>query len=79
MEMSITKSYTQSVTIKFQTWKYATTLSKTVSIKSKEDLVRESDKLWKQAKMLTELDFQQDEVNRDNWLKEALKNGYIKE
>jgi len=73
MEMSITKSYTQSITIDFQTWKYATTLSKSVKIESKEDLLRESEKLWKQAKALTEQDIRRDEADRNRVL-ELLRN-----
>lgn len=77
MQMSITKSYSQSVTIKYQTWKYATTLSKTINVNSAKELQTENEKLWKQAKMLTNLDMKRDEANRDALLTELRKNNII--
>ena len=77
MEMSLTKSYTRSITIKFQTWKYSTTLSRTVVVASAKQLSEEAEKLWKQAKVLTELDCDRDEAAREKWLKECIANNYI--
>jgi len=73
MEMSITKTYAQSVTIEYQTWKYATTLSRTVSVASGKELAAENEKLFNQAKKLTELDMKRDEAARKAWLEQVAK------
>lgn len=77
MEMSLTKSFTQSITIKYQSWKYSTTLSKTVVVESAEELLKESDKLWRQARALTEDDMRKDEPAREKLLQEFLDNNVI--
>ena len=77
MEMSLTKSFTQSITIKYQSWKYSTTLSKTVTVDSAEELLTESDKLWRQARALTEDDMRKDEPAREKLLQEFLDNNVI--
>lgn len=55
----ITKKYTRSVNRDRQIWTYATELSATIEVGSKEELVAESKKLFNQAKWLTEQDIKQ--------------------
>ena len=52
----ITKSYTTSISKNFNNQKFSTSLTKTVDVKSADELAKESDKLFSQAKMLTDLD-----------------------
>lgn len=77
MEMTLSKTCTQSITIKYQTWKYSTTLTRTIKVESADELLSESEKLWKQAKTLTENDLQKDEPTRDKWLMEVVENNYV--
>lgn len=58
MEYRISKSYTRTVTRDFNSFKFQTSLEKTVEVGSAEDLAKESEKLFTQAKMLTERDME---------------------
>lgn len=58
----ITKKYTKSVNRDRQITSYATELTATVEVSSKEELVAESKKLFAQAKWLTEQDQKQTEA-----------------
>jgi hypothetical protein len=51
--MKITKRYAQKITRDYNSWEFLTELEKEVDIKSAEELVSESDKLFKNAKLLT--------------------------
>lgn len=53
---TISKKYTRSLSRDRQIWSFATELSATVEIGSKEQLLEESNKLFAQARALTELD-----------------------
>lgn len=53
---NISKKYTRSLSRDRQIWSFATELSATVEISSKEQLLEESNKLFAQARALTELD-----------------------
>jgi len=61
----ITKSYSMKVTRDFQAWEFRTELSASVTIKKKEDLLEESDKLALQAKALTVRDYENSIVEID--------------
>lgn len=60
----ISKKYTRSINVDRQIWTFATELSASVEVASKEDLLRENDTLFAQAKKLTERDIKkwEDEV-----------------
>lgn len=51
--MKITKRYSQKVTIDYNSWEFLTELEREVEVKNAEELVVESDKLFKNAKLLT--------------------------
>lgn len=53
---TITKKYTRSVNVDRQIQSFATELTASVEISSKEELLAESRKLFAQAKALTEQD-----------------------
>ncbi len=78
MQMSITKTYNHSITVDYQTWKYATTLSKTIQVNSAKELQVENDKLWKQVKLLTELDIKKDSDDRAMLLDNLRKHNVVK-
>ena len=65
MDMNISKTYSETISRSYQTWKYTTTLTKTVNVASAVDLLKESEKLWKQVKMLTQKDVERDAPHRD--------------
>lgn len=65
MDMNISKTYSETISRSYQTWKYTTTLTKTVKVESAVDLLKESEKLWKQVKMLTQKDVERDASHRD--------------
>lgn len=65
MDMNISKTYSETISKNYQTWKYTTTLTRTVDVKSAADLQKESDKLWKQVKGLTQQDIDKDQARRD--------------
>lgn len=54
----ITKKYSQSINRDKQIWSFSTELSASVEVNTKEELLAESNKLFLQAKKLTELDIQ---------------------
>lgn len=53
---TITKKYTRSVNVDRQIQSFATELTASVEVASKEELLAESKKLFAQAKALTEFD-----------------------
>ena len=61
--MKITKRYARKITIDYNSWEFLTELEKEVDIKSAEELVVESDKLYKNARALTLKDI---EANKDD-------------
>jgi hypothetical protein len=61
--MKITKRYARKITIDYNSWEFLTELEKEVEIKSAEELVAESDKLYKNARALTLKDI---EANKDD-------------
>ena len=65
MDMNISKTYSETISKNYQTWKYTTTLTRTVDVKSAADLQKESDKLWKQVKGLTQQDIDKYQARRD--------------
>lgn len=56
MQYTISKSYTTTISINYQSQKFSTSLTKTIEVGSAEELLSESDKLFQQAKYLTEKD-----------------------
>lgn len=56
---TITKKYTRSVNVDRQIQSFATELTASVEVASKEELVQASSKLFAQAKYLTEQDMKQ--------------------
>lgn len=56
MQYSISKTYTETVSVGSSYKKFSTTLTKTIDVKSAEELIKENDKLFEQAKRLTERD-----------------------
>lgn len=56
---TITKKYTRSVNVDRQIQSFATELTASVEVNTKEELVAESKKLFNQAKWLTEQDMKQ--------------------
>lgn len=56
MTYTITKMYTETVSVGQRYKKFMTTLTKIVDVKTGEELAKESDKLFDQAKLLTERD-----------------------
>jgi hypothetical protein len=61
--MKITKRYARKITIDYSSWEFLTELEKEVDIKSAEELVLESDKLYRNARALTLKDI---EANKDD-------------
>ena len=57
----ITKRYQRTVSRDYQSWVFATELSASVIVNSADELKAESEKLFKQAKALTDLDIKQAE------------------
>lgn len=55
-QFTITKRFSRKVSKDFQSWEFVTELSRSVEVNSAEDLQKESDKLFNQARGLTELD-----------------------
>lgn len=64
----LTKKYTRSINVDRQIYSFATELEATVAVTSKEELLAEADKLFAQAKALTERDIKrvQDEIKPQN-------------
>lgn len=58
MEYKITKSFMRTVTRDFNSFKFQTSLEKTVEIANAEELAKENEKLFEQAKILTERDME---------------------
>jgi len=56
MEYKIKKTFDRKVTLDFQSYGFSTTLEKTVEVNSAEELQAECDKMFDQARCLTELD-----------------------
>lgn len=56
MTYTITKTYAETVSIGQRYKKFMTTLTKIIDVKSADELLKESDKLYEQAKVLTERD-----------------------
>ena len=69
MDMNISKTYSETISRNYQTWKYTTTLTKSVNVASAVDLQKESEKLWKQVKLLTQKDMERDTAHRDAIIK----------
>jgi len=63
MQYTISKSYTTTISINFQSQKFSTSLTKTIDVKDAAELLAESDKLFAQAKYLTEKDIAKQNVN----------------
>jgi hypothetical protein len=57
-EYTISKSYSRKVSRDYQSWDFFTALSHTVNVETKEELLAENTKLFKQAKALTDLDIE---------------------
>ena len=55
-QFTVTKRFSRKVSKDFQSWEFVTELSRSVEVNSAEDLQKESDKLFNQARSLTELD-----------------------
>ncbi len=72
----ITKNFDLTYSANFQTWRFGTILTKTIEVKSAEELTAESDKLFQQVKMLTEKDFEEAKKDIIKEL-ETRKNGEI--
>lgn len=53
---TITKRYGRKVSKDYQVWEFQTELQKTVEVSNAEELVNECDKLFNQAKGLTDCD-----------------------
>jgi hypothetical protein len=51
--MKITKRYARKITLDYNSWEFLTELEREVEIKSAEELISESDKLYKSARALT--------------------------
>ena len=60
--MKITKRYARKITLDYCSWEFLTELEKEVEIHSAEELLTESDKLYKNARALTLRDM---ESNKD--------------
>ena len=56
MEYKIKKTFDRKIVMDFQSYGFSTTLEKTVDVNSAEELQAECDKLFDQARFLTELD-----------------------
>ena len=56
MEYKISKTCSRKISKDWQSWDFSTTLSKSVDVNSAEELLSEGQKLFEQAKALTELD-----------------------
>ncbi len=56
MQYTISKTYMTKISINYQSQQFSTSLTKTVDVNSAEELSAESDKLFQQAKLLTERD-----------------------
>jgi len=56
--MKITKRYARKVSHDYQSWEFLTEITKDVEVNSKEELITESDKLFKTVKALTTKDIQ---------------------
>ena len=65
MDMNISKTYSETIGRNFQSWKYTTTLTKSVNVSSAKELETESLKLWKQAQLLTQKDIKADTPHRE--------------
>jgi phage tail protein X len=70
--MKITKRYSQKITIDYNSWEFLTELEREVDVKSAEELIAESDKLFKNARALTLRDI---EATKDNIKPLKLPNG----
>lgn len=55
-EYTINKTYTESISKNYQTKKFSTSLTTTIRVKSAQEFIEASDKLFAQAKALTERD-----------------------
>jgi len=56
MQYTISKTYMTKMSINYQSQQFSTSLTKTVEVNTAEELASESDKLFQQAKLLTERD-----------------------
>jgi len=56
--MKITKRYARKISHDYQTWEFLTEITKEVKADTKEELIKESDKLFSQVKNLTMKDIQ---------------------
>ena len=65
MDMNISKTYSETIGRNFQSWKYTSTLTRSVNVNSAKELEAESLKLWKQVQLLTQKDIKADEVHRE--------------
>ena len=61
--MKIKKRYSRKITLDYNSWEFLTELEEDVEVKSKEDLVVESDKIYKAARALTLRDI---EANKED-------------
>lgn len=58
MQYTISKTYSTTISINFQSQKFTTSLTKEIEVNSAEELLTESTKLFQQAKLLTEKDIE---------------------
>lgn len=56
MQYTISKTYATKITINYQSQNFSTSLTKTIEVNSAQELLAENDKLFQQAKSLTERD-----------------------
>lgn len=64
----ITKKYSKSINRDRQIWSFATELTISVEVNTKEELLHESQKLFKQAKALTDQDIL---ASESEWVKKV--------
>lgn len=58
MQYTISKTYSTTISINYQSQKFTTSLTKDIDVNSAEELLSESAKLFQQAKLLTEKDIE---------------------
>ena len=66
MQYNISKTYSVKVTINYQSQNFSTSLTKTIEVTNAKELLAESDKLFKQAKSLTDRDIANFSVVTEN-------------
>jgi len=70
--MKITKRYSRKITLDYCSWEFLTELEKEVDVTSAEELVAESDKIYKTARALTLRDM---ESSKDDIKPGKMPNG----